>query len=95
MKETIMNCPVCTVQLLMTERHGTQIDYCPQCRGTWLEKGKLDRIIERSAIEMTPKTIPQGYDTRSIRRDDGHHDAHYDDHGGYRKKRSFLHDLFD
>ena len=91
-----MNCPTCNVQLLMTERQGTQIDYCPQCRGIWLEKGKLDRIIERSGAEMPPKTIPQGYDAQPVRRDDGHYDKHNDDHhGGYRKKRSFLHDLFD
>jgi Zn-finger nucleic acid-binding protein len=91
-----MNCPACNVQLLMTERQGTQIDYCPQCRGIWLEKGKLDRIIERSGAEMPPKTIPQGYDAPPVRRDDGHHDKHYDDHyGGQRKKRGFLHDLFD
>jgi uncharacterized protein len=91
-----MNCPACNVQLLMMERQGTQIDYCPQCRGIWLEKGKLDKIIERSCVETTPKMIPQGYDAQPIRRDDGHHDQHHDDHhGGYRKKRSFLHDLFD
>ncbi len=45
----------------MTERQGTQIDYCPQCRGVWLEKGKLDKIIERSGADLLPKTIPQAY----------------------------------
>jgi Zn-finger nucleic acid-binding protein len=102
-----MNCPACNVSLLMTERQGTQIDYCPQCRGIWLEKGKLDRIIERSAAEMPPRTIPQavpqaipqGYGAPPVRRDDGHYDKHHDGHdghdGGYRKKRGFLHDLFD
>lgn len=86
-----MNCPAYNVQLLMTERLGTQIDYCPQCRGIWLEKGKLDRIIERSCAEM-PKTIPQGNDAHPVKRDDEHHDDYY---GGHRKKRGFLHDLFD
>jgi Zn-finger nucleic acid-binding protein len=95
-----MNCPACNVQLLMTERQGTQIDYCPQCRGIWLEKGKLDRIVERSGAEMPPRTIPQaipqGYDAPPVRRDDGHRDKHHDDHyGGHTKKRGFLHDLFD
>jgi Zn-finger nucleic acid-binding protein len=94
--EAIMNCPTCNVQLLMTERQGTQIDYCPQCRGIWLEKGKLERIIERSSAEMPPKTIPQGYEVHSVRRDEGRYDKHHDDHyGGDRKKRGFLHDLFD
>jgi uncharacterized protein len=93
-----MNCPACNIQLLMMERLGTQIDYCPQCRGIWLEKGKFDRIIERSGAEMPPKSISEGYDAHSLRRDDGHghHDKHHDDYyDGHRKKRGLLHDLFD
>ena len=93
-----MNCPTCNVQLLMMERQGTQIDYCPQCRGVWLEKGKLDRIIERSGAEKPPRIISEGYDAHSFPRDDGHghHDKHHDDHyDGHRKRRGFLHDLFD
>lgn len=91
-----MNCPVCNVQLLMTERLGTPIDYCPQCRGIWLEKGKLDRIIERSGAETPSQAIPRSHDTHPFRRDDEHHDKPHDDHyGGNRKKRSFLHALFD
>ena len=93
-----MNCPACSVQLLMMERLGTQIDYCPQCRGIWLEKGKLNRIIERSGAGMPPRTISEGYDAHSFRRDDGHghHDKHHDDHyDGHRKRKASLHDLFD
>lgn len=45
-----MNCPVCReTALVMTERSGIEIDYCPQCRGVWLDRGELDKIIERSA----------------------------------------------
>jgi uncharacterized protein len=90
-----MNCPTCNVQLLMTERQGTQIDYCPQCRGIWLEKGTLDKIIERSCAETAAKTIPQAHGAQPVRWADDHHDKHHDDHGGYPKKRGFLHDLFD
>ncbi len=43
-----MNCPVCNVPLNMSERQGIEIDYCPQCRGVWLDRGELDKIIERS-----------------------------------------------
>ena len=44
-----MLCPVCKTQTLqMAERHGIEIDYCPQCRGVWLDRGELDKIIERS-----------------------------------------------
>ena len=45
-----MKCPACTDQdLLMTDRQGIEIDYCPKCRGVWLDRGELDKIIERSA----------------------------------------------
>ena len=42
-----MNCPVDNTQLMMTERQGIEIDYCPQCRGVWLDRGELDKLIER------------------------------------------------
>lgn len=44
-----VNCPTCNVQLSMTERQGVEIDYCPQCRGVWLDRGELDKIIEKSS----------------------------------------------
>lgn len=45
-----MKCPVCKdVTLLMSEKHGVEIDYCPECRGIWLDRGELDKIIERAA----------------------------------------------
>lgn len=43
-----MQCPVCNAALQMTERSGVEIDYCPKCRGVWLDRGELDKIIERS-----------------------------------------------
>jgi hypothetical protein len=50
-----MNCPTCTDErLVMTERSGIEIDYCPQCRGVWLDRGELDKLIERAAPTMTP-----------------------------------------
>ncbi len=45
-----MNCPVCNVALTMTERQGVEIDYCQRCRGVWLDRGELDKIIERAAV---------------------------------------------
>ena len=44
-----MKCPVCNVDLTMADRQGVEIDYCPQCRGVWLDRGELDKIIERSS----------------------------------------------
>ena len=44
-----MKCPNCEETLVMTERQGVEIDYCPKCRGVWLDKGELDKILEKSA----------------------------------------------
>ena len=49
-----MSCPVCRVSLAMSDRQGIEIDYCPQCRGVWLDRGELDKIIERSAPQARP-----------------------------------------
>ncbi|UVF22379.1 zf-TFIIB domain-containing protein (plasmid) [Microvirga terrae] len=53
-----MPCPVCRVSLVMSERQGVEIDYCPQRRGVWLDRGELDKIIERSAQDQRQD---QGY----------------------------------
>jgi len=89
-----MNCPVCNVQLVMTERQGIEIDYCPKCRGVWLDRGELDKIIERSISEV-PQMQYRGSDYESHGRHHGKHhkDEHYKGH--YKKKKSFLFDLFD
>ena len=76
-----MHCPVDGTELIMTDRSGVEIDYCPQCRGVWLDRGELDKIIERSAA--MPPSEPRGYDDRRGRRED-RDDDHRD---GYRKKR--------
>ncbi len=49
-----MKCPVCEVDLQMAERQGVEIDYCPKCRGVWLDRGELDKIIERASAEYGP-----------------------------------------
>lgn len=52
-------CPACTVSLVMTERQGIEIDYCPQCRGVWLDRGEFDKMIERSISEYTERQVPR------------------------------------
>lgn len=47
-----MKCPIDQTELLMTERQGVEIDYCPKCRGVWLDRGELDKIIEMSTPEV-------------------------------------------
>jgi Zn-finger nucleic acid-binding protein len=81
-----MQCPVCHIALNLTERQGVEIDYCPQCRGVWLDRGELDKIIARAAAEP-----PSGFFAGRPRRDD---DREYDLDKG-RRRKSFLHDLFD
>lgn len=54
-----MNCPTDNTTLLMSDRNGIEIDYCPQCRGVWLDRGELDKIIERSAAEAQAPAAPQ------------------------------------
>jgi len=77
----------------MAERQGTEIDYCPKCRGVWLDRGELDKIIERSAAVEAPR---RDHDRRDHDRDD---DRHRDQRHGerpYKKKReSFLSEIFD
>ncbi|MBH1991659.1 MAG: zf-TFIIB domain-containing protein [Sphingomonadaceae bacterium] len=88
-----MLCPVCHVGLAMTDRQGVEIDYCPQCRGVWLDRGELDKIIERSGRDSAPATAAPPVAQQSYRPDRDYRD----DGRGYPKKRkkSFLEELFD
>ena len=49
-----MKCPVCDVALSISSREGVEIDFCPQCRGVWLDRGELDKVIERASAAMAP-----------------------------------------
>ena len=94
-----MKCPVDGTELAMTDRQGIEIDYCPKCRGVWLDRGELDKIIERApdVVIQQPSAPPQ-----QSRQDYSHGDYR---HGGYsdgdrrdpryKKKKSLLGQLFD
>lgn len=87
-----MKCPIDGTELKMTDRSGVEIDYCPSCRGVWLDRGELDKIIERSAAAAPPPP-PQARQPEYRDRDNdyGRHPQ-----GRRKKKRdSFLDDLFD
>jgi Zn-finger nucleic acid-binding protein len=97
-----MNCPICTIALVMSERLGIEVDYCPKCRGVWLDRGELDKIIERSVPATAPEQRPPAaapyQQEQSYNRPyDKHHDKHHgDDHDGqYHKKKRGIFDLFD
>lgn len=53
-----MKCPIDGTALVIAERSGVEIDYCPQCRGVWLDRGELDKIIERGASYAAPPPPP-------------------------------------
>jgi Zn-finger nucleic acid-binding protein len=92
-----MNCPICNIPLNITERQGVEIDFCSKCRGVWLDRGELDKILERSTSEIPYRPNPALQDERNDRHYDKHQDKHHGDHYGdhHNKKRNFLTDLFD
>ena len=82
-----MKCPTCKEpNLVLSERRGIEIDYCPECRGIWLDRGELDKLLEKSSVESRPSE-----DFRE-RRDDRRGDYHQKPH---KRKKSFLEELFD
>lgn len=98
-----MQCPNDQTTLAMTERQGIEIDYCPTCRGVWLDKGELDKLISNS--ERTPEAPAP---TQSFQSPPPQHhqqprysdepQRYNDDHGNYKKKHkkeSFLGEIFD
>ncbi|MBK6388564.1 MAG: zf-TFIIB domain-containing protein [Rhodoferax sp.] len=89
-----MKCPTCPDStLVMTDRQGVEIDYCPTCRGIWLDRGELDKLLERAAAESAPPTAPV---SRSRKLPD-FEDSDY--RGGQRyhrdRKKSWLNEIFD
>ena len=93
-------CPACRVDLVMSERNGVEIDYCPKCRGVWLDRGELDKILERGATEFGGRTGSQPSERRPDRPYERHDSDEYpayghSGHGKHRKRRSFLDELFD
>lgn len=78
-----MKCPVCGVELRMAERQGVEIDYCPDCRGIWLDRGELDKIIERS------QSVPFEEHREEFPRERERYEPKK------RKRKSFLGEMFD
>jgi|SRR5688572_6130770 Zn-finger nucleic acid-binding protein len=104
-----MQCPTDGTVLVMSERGGIEIDYCPTCRGVWLDRGELDKIIERSLTEQAPAP-PQPQSQPQAQPPQGSYERQRDERRQeyqqryqqpypqqYRKKRkeSWLSELFD
>lgn len=103
-----MKCPVCSSDLQIATRAGIEIDYCPTCRGVWLDRGELDKIIERHVLEMqnlsrgappasTPEPPAPRPPERPRPRYEDEEESDYDPHHRRkrRKKRDWFEDLFD
>jgi len=77
----------------MTDRQGIEIDYCPQCRGVWLDRGELDKLIERGGAAPAPVPVRMAADR--ARPDFVDSDAHGSAGYGGRRRKSWLSDIFD
>lgn len=105
-----MQCPVDGTQLQMMDRQGVEIDYCPKCRGVWLDRGELDKLIERAAPPVAlaeparaepRRDEPRRDDYRAVppreyRDDRGYREDDSHGHGKpYKKRKSLLSEIFD
>ena len=83
-------CPVDQTALVMSERQGVEIDYCPTCRGVWLDRGELDKIVEKSATQAAPAGAGGPWAAQPM-----HHGHHGHGYKPYKRRKSFLEELFD
>lgn len=96
-----MACPVCRVPLAMSDRQGIEIDYCPQCRGVWLDRGELDKLIERSGVDASPAPQPAAPSPVAPQRsyDDNRYRQSGDSHGysgkPHKRQKHWLSEIFD
>jgi len=91
-----MKCPNCVDTLLvMADKQGVEIDYCPHCRGVWLDRGELDKLLEKSKFESTGNASGRGEAVRAQR--PAYPEADYKDDSRYQphRKKSWLEDIFD
>jgi Zn-finger nucleic acid-binding protein len=83
-----VNCPHCNVELRLAERKNIEIDYCPKCRGVWLDRGELDKLLETSETEHRPRNDRD--DDDRYERERPSHDSKYK-----YKRKSLLGEIFD
>ena len=92
-----MACPIDGTTLVMSERQGIEIDYCPTCRGVWLDRGELDKIIERSGAAETPAAPPLPPQGQAWNAPPPQHQPYGHGYHGkpHKRRKSFLEELFD
>lgn len=84
-----MQCPTDKTDLVMSERQGVEIDYCPKCRGVWLDRGELDKIIERSTTQVASQSPQEPSNDKEDKQ------GNNQEYPRKKRKESFLGDLFD
>ncbi len=92
-----MDCPICKVNLQLSDRQGVEIDYCPKCRGIWLDRGELEKLIELATAKSAVASPPSATRDRGFA-DDEDYDDDDDRHSRSKtpkKKESWLSELFD
>lgn len=93
-----MKCPNCVdTVLVMVERLGVEIDYCPSCRGVWLDRGELDKLLDRASPAASPAPPAQAQRPHHLGRHRAFEDSDYGEHQRYPsgKRKSWLHEIFD
>lgn len=92
-----MKCPHCpSSTLVMTERQGVEIDYCPTCRGIWLDRGELDKLLDKASGSALVQAMPAARPPSAPRHRD-FEDSDFHEHKRYpqSRKKSWLHEIFD
>ena len=95
-----MKFPTCTdTPLVMAERQGVEIDYCPACRGIWLDRGELDKLLDRAVAAVPATAVPTapGAQSAALQQHQPYGYGRYgdSDRDAYKRKKSWLHDIFD
>jgi len=89
-----MKCPICKdTNLVITERKEIEIDYCPQCRGIWLDRGELDKLLEKTRASEMESMPPSPNPIHSYPSNPPPQSGYY--HKPYKRKKTFLEELFD
>jgi uncharacterized protein len=91
-----MKCPNCPDEtLVMSDRQGVEIDYCPKCRGVWLDRGELDKLLERSATQDPLPAVAHARSRHPEFVDSDHHGFSGSHAYGQRRRKSWLSEIFD
>ena len=97
-----MLCPLCKIELRMMDRQGVEVDYCPTCRGIWLDRGELDRLLERATVAAAgeagrgaPYSSSRGDDRRDRERERDHDDHYRGSYPKQKRKGGWLGELLD